>query len=82
MNERSSSLPTIGFSAGADYDTLFSLVSGWTVEVVFDDGSYIQGVIVWDDSSLSHYVYDEDEDVNLLTLTDVVLLKVRQVIVF
>lgn len=73
-------LPVIRFSEDADFDTFFSVLSGWTVEVVTTTGVYT-GVIHWSDTDRCHYVYDEQRRMRLLSLDDETLEAVEGVTV-
>lgn len=82
MIERSGYLPAISFSADADWETLFSVVSEWTCEVVLDDDTYYQGVVRWDFGRRCYLVWDEDTETELILLDDDTLNTVREVVVF
>ena len=82
MIERSGYLPAVTFSADADYETLFSVVSEWSAEIVLDDDTYYQGVVRWSDERRCYYVWDEDTDTELILLDDDILPIVKEVVIF
>lgn len=81
MIERTSYLPNITFSSGADYDTLFSILNDWVVEVVLHNGEYHQGFVVWDSPRRMHVLLDNGSGSELLALDDETLPTIREVVV-
>lgn len=79
MIERTGFVPPITFSADADYDTLFSLLMDWTVEVVMDDDTYYQGVIRHRDHCF--LVWEPESDTELIVLDVDELMRVKEVVV-
>lgn len=61
MTSRSTRLPTITFSDDADYDTVGSVLNGWTSTITYDDGRSFFGQVMFDGQ---YRIIHIDTDIN------------------